>query len=58
MTELTSQHVLADLFDGVDPPDGVDLRMPDPEAAAEAVIQRLIDAGFVITDWNDRRARK
>jgi hypothetical protein len=39
MTELTPQH------------DGVDLRMPDPEAAAQAVIQRLIDAGFVIKEW-------
>jgi hypothetical protein len=48
MSELTPQHILADLFDGVDPPHGVDLRMPNPEAVAEIVIQRLIDAGFVI----------
>jgi hypothetical protein len=48
MTELTPQHVLADLFDGVDPPDGIDLRIPNPEAAAEAVVQRLNDAGFEI----------
>jgi hypothetical protein len=36
--------------DGVDPPDGVDLRMPNPLAAVEAVIERLLDAGFVIKD--------
>jgi hypothetical protein len=40
MSELTPLHVLADLFD-----DG-DLPVPNPEAAAEIVIQRLIDAGF------------
>jgi hypothetical protein len=50
MSELTAQQVLTDPFDGVDPSDGVDLRMPDPQAAVEAVIERLLDAGFVIKD--------
>jgi hypothetical protein len=43
MRELTPQHVLADLFDTDFP-----VLIPDPEAAAEIVIQRLSDAGFEI----------
>jgi hypothetical protein len=50
MSELTPQHVLTDLFDGVDPPDGLDLRMPNPEAVARAVVERLLDAGFVVRE--------
>jgi hypothetical protein len=41
-SELTPLHLVADLFD-----DG-DLPVPNPEAAAEIVIQRLIGAGFEI----------
>jgi hypothetical protein len=52
-SELDPKDVLADLFDGVDPPNGVDLRMPNPEAVAEIVIQRLRDAGFVIRPETD-----
>jgi hypothetical protein len=44
MNELTPQHVLVDLFDSDDFP----VPIPDPEAAAEIVIQRLIDVGFGI----------
>jgi hypothetical protein len=44
MSELTPQHVLVDLFDSDDWPAPI----PDPKAAAEIVIQRLIDAGFAI----------
>ena len=36
--------MLVDLFDSDDFP----VPIPDPEAAAEIVIQRLIDAGFEI----------
>ena len=43
-SELTPQHVLADLFDSDDFPAPI----PDPEAAAEIIIRRLIDAGFKI----------
>ena len=42
MTELDPNDVLTDLF-GSD-----DLPFPNPEAAAEIVIQRLVDAGFEI----------
>jgi hypothetical protein len=42
MTELDPKGVLTDLFDSVDLP------LPNPEAAAEIVIHRLIDAGFEI----------
>jgi hypothetical protein len=42
--ELTPKHVLADLFSG----DDFQVPIPDPEAAAEIVVQRLIDAGFEI----------
>jgi hypothetical protein len=48
MGELTPRHVLADLLDGIEPQDSIDLRMPKPKEAAAAVIQRLIDAGFGI----------
>jgi hypothetical protein len=41
--ELTPKHVLTDLFDTDFP-----APIPDPQAAAEIVIQRLIDAGFEI----------
>jgi hypothetical protein len=44
MTELTPQHVLVDLFDSDDWPDSI----PEPETAAEIVVQRLIDASFAI----------
>ena len=40
--ELTPKHVLAELFDSDDFP----VPIQDPEAAAEIVVQRLIDAGF------------
>ena len=42
MSELTRLQLVADLFDDCDLP------VPNPEAAAEIVIQRLIDAGFEI----------
>jgi hypothetical protein len=42
MSELTPLQLVVDLFD-----DG-DLPVPNPEAAAEIVIQRLIGAGFEI----------
>ena len=44
MFELTPQQVLVNLFDSDDFP----VPIPDPEAAAEIVVQRLIDAGFEI----------
>jgi hypothetical protein len=44
MSELTPQHVLVDLFDSDDWPDSI----PEPETAAEIVVQRLIDASFAI----------
>jgi hypothetical protein len=43
-SELTPQHVLADVFDSDDFP----VPIPDPAAAAEIAVQRLIDAGFEI----------
>jgi hypothetical protein len=43
-SEITPQHVLADLFDS----DGFPVPIPDSEAAAEIGIQRLTDAGFEI----------
>jgi hypothetical protein len=46
MSELTLRHVLVDLFGGAD----FDHEILDPERAAEIVVQRLIDAGFVIKD--------
>jgi hypothetical protein len=44
MSELTPQQVLVDLFGSEDFP----VRILDTEAAAEIVIQRLLDAGFAI----------
>jgi hypothetical protein len=43
-SELTPQHVVVDLFNSDDFPAAI----PDPKAAAEIVIRRLIDAGFAI----------
>ena len=43
-SELSPQHVLADLLDSDDFP----VPIPDPKAAAEIVVQRLINAGFEI----------
>jgi hypothetical protein len=40
MTELDPKDVLIDLFDSDDLP------LPNPEAAAEIIIQRVIDAGL------------
>jgi hypothetical protein len=45
MSELTPQHVLADLFGSGDFPPEILL---DPAHAAEIVIRRLRDAGFKI----------
>jgi hypothetical protein len=44
MNGLTPQHVLADLLGSGDFP----AEVIDPEAAAEIIIQRLLDAGFEI----------
>jgi hypothetical protein len=44
MSELTPQQVLADLLGSSDFP----AEVIDPEAAAEIVLQRLVDAGFEI----------
>jgi hypothetical protein len=52
-SELDPKDVLAKLFDGVNPPCGVDLRMPNPEVVAEIVIQRLRNAGFVIKAYDE-----
>jgi hypothetical protein len=49
--EFTPKHVLADLFDSDDFP----VPIPDSEAAAEIVLQRLIDAGFEIKAQSERR---
>jgi hypothetical protein len=43
-SELSAQRALVDLLDSDDFP----VPIPDPEAAAEIVVQRLIDAGFEI----------
>ena len=43
-SELTPQHVLIDLFDSDDFP----VPIPDPKAAAEIIVQRLMDAGFEV----------
>jgi hypothetical protein len=48
--ELTPQHVLVDLFDTDFP-----VPIPNPEAAAKIVLQRLIDAGFEIKAQSERR---
>jgi hypothetical protein len=44
MSEFTPKHVLEDLLGGAD----FDHDILDPAAAAEIIIQRLIDAGFEI----------
>jgi hypothetical protein len=44
MFELTPQQVLVNPFDCDDFP----VPIPDPEAAAEIVVPRLLDAGFEI----------
>jgi hypothetical protein len=44
MSELTPKHLLVDLFDSNDFP----VPIPDPEAAAKIVIQRLTVASFEI----------
>jgi hypothetical protein len=44
MSDLTPQHVLADLFGSADFP----AEILDPERAGEIVVQRLLDAGFEI----------
>ena len=49
-SELTPQHVLVDLFDSDDFPAAIQ----NPEEAAEIVIQRLLDAGFVIKEQGDQ----
>ena len=46
MRELSARDVLIDLFGGAD----FDHEILDPAAAADLVIQRLIDAGFKIVD--------
>jgi len=50
MTDLTPQHVLADLLGSADFP----AEVLDPDAAAAIIIQRLIDAGFVIKEQEDQ----
>jgi hypothetical protein len=50
MTELDPKDVLADLLGSGDFP----VEIADPEAAAAIIIQRLIDAGFVIKDRERR----
>jgi hypothetical protein len=48
---LTPKEVLVDLFGGAD----FDHEILDPKAAAEIVIQRLIDAGFkIVAQEQDR----
>jgi hypothetical protein len=44
MSELTPQHVLADLLGSGDFP----AQVLDPEAAAWIILRRLFDAGFAI----------
>jgi hypothetical protein len=50
-SELTARHVLVDLFGGPD----FDHEILDPERAAEIVIERLRDAGFVIKPISEYR---
>jgi hypothetical protein len=47
MSELTPQHVLANLFDS----DNFSRRVPNPEEAAKIVVRRLTDSGFDIKPW-------
>jgi hypothetical protein len=48
--ELTPQYVLADLLGSADFP----AEVLDPDKAAEIIVQRLIDAGFVIRPGQHR----
>jgi hypothetical protein len=50
MTELTPKDVLIDLFGGAD----FDHEILDPAAAADLVLDRLEDAGFMIVPERDR----
>jgi hypothetical protein len=49
MSELTPQHVLADLLGSGDFP----AQVLDPEAAAWIILRRLFDAGFKIVSAGD-----
>jgi hypothetical protein len=51
VSELTLQHVLANLFDSDDFPG----RVTNPEEAAKIVVQKLIDGGFDIKRWEPNR---
>ena len=46
-SELTPQHELVVRFES----DNFPVEIPNPQEAAEIVIQRLIDSGFVISEW-------
>jgi hypothetical protein len=46
-SELTPQHELVVPFESDDFP----VEIPNPQEAAEIVIQRLTDSGFVIKEW-------
>ena len=50
-SELTPRDVLIDLFGGAD----FDHEILNPAAAADLVIDRLIDAGFAIVDAKEVR---
>lgn len=52
MSEITPKDVLTDLLGGAD----FDHEILNPEAAADLILQRLIDAGFTIvpTTMEDR----
>jgi hypothetical protein len=45
--ELDPHDVLSDLFE--------ELLIQNPKELAATVIQRLLDAGFVIVDWKEAR---
>jgi hypothetical protein len=45
--ELTARAVLVDLLGGAD----FDHEILDPEAAADLILRRLADAGFVVVDF-------
>jgi hypothetical protein len=49
MSALTPRDVLADLLGSGDFP----VEIADPEAAAAIIVQRLIDAGFIIKGQED-----
>jgi hypothetical protein len=46
-SELTPQHELVVPFES----DDFQVEIPNPQEAAEIVIQRLTDSGFVIKEW-------